>query len=108
MTNKSKTLGFSWTLEERLKNINCSDELKSEINKYIDKQHGSCTGKRMSISNIMYRGNLHYIEDNINKKDLIDELRRSREVGRGGITISGGNYDKQKSRRIHAGTNQSS
>ena len=68
-------LESSWILEERLKNINCSDELKIEINKFIDIKHDKCTGKMRPISNIIYRGNLHYIEDNINKKGLIDELR---------------------------------
>ena len=68
-------LESSWTLEERLKNIDCSDELKTEINKFIDKEHNKCTGQRMSVSNLIYRGNLHYIEDNIGKKKLVDELR---------------------------------
>jgi len=29
----------------------------------------------MSFSNITYRGNLHYIEDNIKKEGLIDEIK---------------------------------
>ena len=69
-------LEASWTLEERLKDIECSDELKSLINEYIETEHSRCTGKRMSISNLMYRSNLHYIEDNINKPTLIDELKK--------------------------------
>ncbi len=66
-------LESSWTLEERLKNINCSDELKIEINKFIE--HNKYVGKKMPISNVTYRGNLHYIEDNINHPDIINELR---------------------------------
>lgn len=67
-------LEYSWNLEERLKNITCSDSLKSEILMFIEKEHKSCTGKSRSCSNLFYRGNLHYIEDNINKKGLEDEL----------------------------------
>ena len=68
-------LESSWVLEKRLKNIKCSSDLKKEIENFINKEHNKCAGKRMSISNITYRGNLHYIEDNINKNGLIDELR---------------------------------
>ena len=68
-------LESSWTLEERLKNINCSDELKIEINNFIDIEHNKYVGKKMSISNLTYRGNLHYIENNINHSGLINELR---------------------------------
>lgn len=67
-------LESSWVLEERLKNTECSLDLKNEIEKFINKEHDRCTGKRMSFSNLSYRGNLHYIEDNINKKGLTDEL----------------------------------
>ena len=68
-------LESSWALEERLKNIKCSPDLKKEIENFINKEHDSRTGNRVPISNIIYRGNLHYIEDNINKNGLIDELR---------------------------------
>jgi hypothetical protein len=68
-------LESSWVLEERLKNIECSSELKKEIENFINKEHDKCTGRHMSTSNITYRGNLHYIEDNINKNGLIYELR---------------------------------
>jgi len=68
-------LDYSWNLEQRLKEIDCSDDLKSEILKFIEKEHSKCTGKAMSVSNIYYRGNLHYIEDNINKNGLVNELR---------------------------------
>ena len=70
-----KNLDYSWNLEERLNKIDCSDNLKTEILKFIENNHNDCTGQPMSFSNIFYRGNLHYIEDNINKKGLIDELR---------------------------------
>ena len=68
------SLESSWALEERLKNIECSSELKKERENFINKNHSKCTGERMSIPNVTYRWNLHYIEDNINKKGLIDEL----------------------------------
>jgi hypothetical protein len=68
-------LDSSWNLEERLKNIDCSNDLKTEINRFIEKEHNKCTGKPMSFSNIFYRSNLHYIEDNINKIGLVNELR---------------------------------
>ena len=41
---------------------------------YIQKNHDSCTGKAMQFSNLYYRSNLHYIEDNINKLGLLQEL----------------------------------
>jgi len=69
------TLEASWTLEDRLKKIECSTELKNEIIRFIENNHSSCTGKIMSFSNITYRGNLHYIEDNIKKEGLIDEIK---------------------------------
>lgn len=68
-------LDSSRNLEQRLKDIDCFKDLKVEILKFIEKEHNRCTGKARSFSNIFYRGNLHYIEDNINKKGLIDELR---------------------------------
>jgi hypothetical protein len=68
-------LDSSWNLEQRLKDIVCSEDLKAEILTFIEKNSDKCTGKAMSYSNIGYRVNLHYIEDNINKKGLIDELR---------------------------------
>lgn len=68
-------LDSSWNLEQRLKEIECSEDLKSEILKFIEKEHDKCTGKRMSLLNIYYRGNLHYIEDNINKTGLLEVLR---------------------------------
>lgn len=68
-------LESSWNLEQRLKDIDCSADLKSEILKFIEKEHNQCTGERMSFSNLYYRLNLHYIESNIGKDGLVDELR---------------------------------
>ena len=66
----------SHVLEQRLLNINTSEELKLEISRFIQLQHPKCTGKGAGISNILYRNNLHYIEDNLNKPELIDELNK--------------------------------
>ena len=68
-------LDASWNLEQRLKDVACPADLKVEILNYISSKHQECTGKRYSISNLVYRGNLHYIEDNIAKEGLINELR---------------------------------
>lgn len=74
---KSTILESSWVLEKRLKEIKCSNELKAEILAYIKKEHDKCTGKSRSITNIWYRCNLHYIEDNIQQETkLINELRK--------------------------------
>lgn len=68
-------LESSWVLEDRLIKIHCSAELKKEILRYIEKEHTISTGKRMSLSNLYYRNNLHYIEDSIEKIGLVEELR---------------------------------
>jgi len=65
----------SWNLESTLSEMNnISDELKKEIEFFIDSNHTRCAGKRMSFSNLIYRRNLHYIIDNIKKRNLINEL----------------------------------
>jgi hypothetical protein len=43
----------SWDLEERLKNIECSPDLKKEIENFINKEHDRCTGKRI-ITRVSY------------------------------------------------------
>lgn len=62
------------TLSERLANIKCSPELKLEILKYIEngKFHKN---PRTRISNWGYNSNLYYIEENISKEGLIDEIK---------------------------------
>jgi len=63
-------LEYTWNLEPRLKAINCGCELKKEILIFIEnnqKYKGECS--------LIYRAKLHYIEDNINKLELIDEIR---------------------------------
>ena len=48
-------------------NINC--KLREKINNYILLEKNN-----IGISNLMFRGNLHYIIDNIDKVSLINEL----------------------------------
>lgn len=72
-------LDSSWDLEDRLKTADCTDELKKEINDFIANQHERCVGKARSVSNLYYRCNLHYIEDNISKDSLTEELRKFNE-----------------------------
>jgi len=71
------TLDSSWNLEHRLKTIDCADDLKSEILQYIERENPQCTGKARSFSNIYYRLNLHYIEDNIASDSLLETLINS-------------------------------
>ena len=68
-------LDSSWNLEHRLKTIDCADNLKAEILKYIERENPQCTGKARSFSNIYYRQNLHYIEDNIDSDELLNQLK---------------------------------
>lgn len=72
-------LDSSWNLRYRLENINCDKELKEEILKYIRNNHDRCTGKRMSILNILYRSNLQYIEEHINDENLLEEVKKLNE-----------------------------
>ena len=58
-------LESSWVLEDRLKHIACPDALKDAVMIFIKKHHDKCTGKAFSISNLTYRGSLHFIEDRI-------------------------------------------
>lgn len=66
----------SWVLKEELKNMVIEENLRNEINTYININDKKCTGKPGMFSNLFYRSNLHYIIDNINKDGLIDELKK--------------------------------
>ena len=70
-------LESSWILEERLKNIKCSSELKEEISNFIEVCTQKENGYMLPISNYSYRINLHYIEDNISNPDLLKELKNA-------------------------------
>jgi len=67
-------LESSKILENRLKKIECSNLLKKEIINFINK-HKYTRKKKYRFSNYVYRNNLHYIENNILKEGLIEELR---------------------------------
>lgn len=67
---------YSWNLEKRIKEIECSDELKTEILKYMEKRKSKCANPMTNVQSLFYRQALHYIEDNINKPELINELRK--------------------------------
>lgn len=65
-------LDYTWNLESKLKEVQCSNELKTLILAYMEKFHVKDTYR--SFSGIIYRWNLHYILDNLNKPELINEL----------------------------------
>ena len=67
-------LKYSKDLVVELKNIKCSPELRKEINIYIFKQK-----ENKGFSNLIFRGNLHYILDNIKKETILDEIRSLNE-----------------------------
>uniref|UniRef100_A0A6M3XVH3 Uncharacterized protein n=1 Tax=viral metagenome TaxID=1070528 RepID=A0A6M3XVH3_9ZZZZ len=69
----------SWELKDQLNEITMSTELKTEIDKFIksNEVHGV-----QSFSNIIFRGNLHYIIDNINNPKLLKELTNLNAKGR--------------------------
>lgn len=69
-------LDSSSDLEFRLIEIKCDSELKSEILSYIEENKHKRRDEIISFDNYCYRNNLHYIEDNIGKKDLINEIRK--------------------------------
>jgi len=62
----------SWKLKETLMNIDCSPELKLEVETFIKNNENSS-----GLTNVCFRGNLHYIIDNIkDEKKMIDELKK--------------------------------
>ena len=73
--HESESLKSSWVLKEELAQLEMSDELRQEVNKFIEKYDKQSTGKPMCVGNISYRSNLHYIIDNIEKPSLLNELK---------------------------------
>jgi hypothetical protein len=67
-------LDYTWNLESKLKEVQVNTELKTLILAYMEKFHVKNTYR--SFSGIVYRGNLHYIIDNINKPELVNELKQ--------------------------------
>ncbi len=70
--NRCIMLDHTWNLESKLKEVQCSDELKTLILEYIEKFH--VKDIYQSFSGIIYRGNMYYILDNLDKPELINEL----------------------------------
>ena len=68
-------LKASWELKNEIKNLNISEELKAEIEKYITNNDDSSTGIDQRFSNLFYRSNLHYIIDNYSNSSLVNELK---------------------------------
>ena len=68
-------LKASWELKTEIENLDISEELKVEIEKYIANEDSESTGKPYSYCNILYRSNLHYIIDNYDKLSLVKELK---------------------------------
>lgn len=69
-------LKSSWELKDEISNLEMSDELRSEIDKFIELNDSKNTGKSQSYSNLYYRSNLHYIIDNINNPSLLNQLKK--------------------------------
>lgn len=69
-------LKSSWELKDEISNLEMSDELRNEINKFIEMNDSKNTGKSQSYGNLYYRSNLHYIIDNINNPSLLNQLKK--------------------------------
>lgn len=70
MTSELKN---SWTLEEELRSIDCDSNLKDLIERYIESMQKEIRGIG-NFTGILYRQNLHYILDNLDKPSLAQEL----------------------------------
>jgi len=71
-------LDYTWNLKAQVEKLTMSDELREEINLFIQ-QHEVNNGFYRPVSNIIFRGNLHYIIDNITKPGLLEELKNNRK-----------------------------
>ena len=71
------SLKNSWTLIDEIKSLNITTDLRSAIDSYIaNYERTNIRGDKL-ISRfccVMFRCNLHYIIDNINKPTLTQEL----------------------------------
>ena len=67
-------LESSKTLETRLLSCDCTPELKNAISSYINSMQKEIQGAGNSVG-IAYRGNLHYILDNIGRPELALEIQ---------------------------------
>ena len=64
----------TWELLEQLEKIDCSDELKKLIDKFIELKRPQKGEKFLGIS---FRCNLHFIIDNIKREQFLkDEISR--------------------------------
>jgi hypothetical protein len=70
MTSELKA---SRTLESELMQSDCSPKLKNLISRYITSMQRDIKGVG-NFTNITYRGNLHYIQDNLSNPSLATEL----------------------------------
>jgi hypothetical protein len=64
-------LQTSSILKERISKLKIDNNLMSAINQFISENDNA-----RGISNLTYRGNLHYILDNITKEGLLGELQK--------------------------------
>lgn len=67
------TLLGSHTYIDQIKQLSTSNELKVEINRFIDNAPNFDFDRR--FSELLFRCNLSYIIENINKNSLLEELR---------------------------------
>jgi len=64
----------TWELKSEIESLKMSDELRIEIDKYID---SNCIQRGVwNFTNIMVRSNLHYIIDHINDDKLLNQLTK--------------------------------
>lgn len=72
-------LDYTWNLIGQIEKLSMSDELREEIKLFIE-QHKVDNGVYMPVSNIIFRGNLHYIIDHITAPGLLEELKNNRKI----------------------------
>ena len=73
-SNIQEELKSSSQLISILSEMEILPDLRLEIDQYIKLQYVS--SKDLPITNTVFRGNLHYIIDNIAKETLLAELKR--------------------------------
>jgi len=79
---ESTRLKNRWELKDEISKLDINDDLRKQIEIFMDKnessfpRHPGDPSRTMpgNVGGLIYRGNLHYIIDNINKPGLIDEL----------------------------------
>lgn len=67
-------------LERRVIDLETSEEIKDEILKYIEMDSERVRKHPTTAPGLLYKMNLQYIIDNIEKDGLLDELRKFNRI----------------------------